>query len=106
MTPTLQEMRLVARAITPPGRTRRFDAWFFVTKASHIAHTMDERPTDELQDLHWLTIDEALRLELPVITVTVLKDLQQRLASDPHLEPSTKLPFYHLKGKNFLRDLI
>ena len=106
ITPTLDPFRLIARAITPPGRTRRFDAWFFVTKASHIAHTLDHRPTDELQDLHWLTIDEALKLELPVITVTVLKDLQERLQHDPTLEPSTDLPFYHLKGKNFLRDLI
>ena len=106
VTPTLSPLRLIARAITPPGRTRRFDAWFFVTKASHIAHTLDERPTDELQDLHWLKIDDALELELPVITVTVLKDLKKRLVSDPTLEPSTELPFYHLKGKNFLRDLI
>ncbi len=106
VTPTLSPLRLVARAITPPGRTRRFDAWFFVTKAEHIAQTLDERPTDELQDLHWLKFEDALQLELPVITVTVLKDLQKRLKTDPTLEPSTKMPFYHLKGKNFLRDLI
>ncbi len=106
VTPTLNNLRLVARAITPPGRTRRFDAWFFVTHANHIAHTLKQRPTDELQDLHWLTIDDALQLELPVITLTVLKDLQTRLEVDPSLEPSTEIPFYHLKGKNFLRDLI
>ncbi|MEP1207946.1 MAG: NUDIX hydrolase [Rhizobiaceae bacterium] len=106
VTPTLDSLRLVARAITPPGRTRRFDAWFFVTKADHIAHTLDQRPTDELQELHWLTIDDALQLELPVITLTVLKDLQTRLKVDPSLEPSTDMPFYHLKGKNFLRELI
>jgi len=106
VTPTLDDFRLVARAITPPGRTRRFDAWFFVTRASHIAHRLEQRPTDELQDLHWLTIDEALKLELPVITVTVLKDLQERLENDPTLQPSTHMPFYHLKGKNFLRELI
>ena len=106
VTPTLDRLRLVARAITPPGRTRRFDAWFFVTHADHIAHKMDVRPTDELQDLHWLTLDEAMELELPVITVTVLKDLQARLREDPTLEPSTELPFYHLRGKMFQRDLI
>ena len=106
VTPTLDPLRLVARAITPPGRTRRFDAWFFVTQASHIAHRLEQRPTDELQDLHWLTIESALQLELPVITVTVLKDLETRLLKDPTLKPTSSLPFYHLKGKNFLRDLI
>ena len=106
VTPTLDPMRLIARAITPPGRTRRFDAWFFVTKAEHIAHRMDIRPTDELQDLHWLSFDEASRLELPVITVTVLNDLQARLEEDPELKPTTDLPFYHMRHKNFLRDLI
>ena len=106
VTPTLSPLRLVARAITPPGRTRRFDTWFFVTKADHIAHTLETRPTEELQDLHWLKIKDALELELPVITVTVLKDLLDRLEVDPTLEPAQDLPFYHLKGKNFLRDLI
>lgn len=106
VTPTLEELRLVARAITPPGRTRRFDAWFFVTKSSHIAHRMQQRPTDELQDLHWLTIRQAIELELPAITVTVLNDLQSRLERDPELAPSAELPFYHLKGKSLLRDLI
>ncbi len=106
--PSLAPMRLIARAITPPGRTRRFDAWFFATSADHIAHRLPEGewPSGELQELVWLTIDEAMKLELPVITVTVLKELQERLKSDPTLAPSTELPFFHLKGKTFLRDMI
>ena len=108
VTPTLDPLRLVARAITPPGRTRRFDAWFFATKAEHIAHRLPEGtgPSGELQDLHWLTLDAAKKLELPVITVTVLDELQKRLAADPSLKPTTEVPFYHLKGKTFLRDMI
>jgi len=106
--PTLDSLRLVARAITPPGRTRRFDAWFFATQAKHIAQRLPEGqwPSGELQDLHWLTIDDAMKLELPVITVTVLEELRKRLETDPTLEPSTDLPFFHLKGKTFLRELI
>ncbi len=108
ITPTLDPLRLIARAITPPGRTRRFDAWFFATKASHIAHRLPEGtgPSGELEDLHWLSIDEAKNLELPVITVTVLDELKRRLTHDPQLQPATKLPFFHLKGKTFLRDMI
>ncbi len=108
ITPTLDPLRLIARAITPPGRTRRFDAWFFATKAEHIAHRLPEGtgPSGELQELVWLTIDEAKELELPVITVTVLEELQKRLIVDPTLKPSTKMPFFHLKGKTFQRDII
>lgn len=104
--PALDPLRLIARAITPPGRTRRFDAWFFTTRADNIALTLPERPTKELEDIHWLTLDDALKLDLPAITVTVLKDLQARLHADPDLKPETELPFYHLRGKQFLREMI
>jgi len=106
--PSLDPLRLIARAITPPGRNRRFDAWFFATPVSHIAHRLPEGtgPSGELQDLHWLTIDEALKLELPVITVTILEELRKRLTKDPQLTPSTQMPFYHLRGSGFVRDLI
>ena len=106
--PTLSPMRLIARAITPPGRTRRFDAWFFASPASHIAHRLPEGtgPSGELQELCWITLDDALELELPVITVTVLGELKARLRDDPQLAPNTRLPFFHLKGKQFLRELI
>jgi len=98
----------VARAITPPGRTRRFDAWFFATRAEHIAHRLPEGtgPSGELQDLHWLNLEQAKQLELPEITVTVLEELQNRLAQDPRLSPTTSVPFFHLKGKMFMRDII
>ena len=108
ITPTLDPLRLIARAITPPGRNRRFDAWFFVTSAEHIAHRLPEGtgPSGELQDLHWLGLEEAKQLELPVITVTVLGELQNRLEQDPTLSPTTQVPFFHLKGKSFVRDVI
>ncbi len=104
--PSLDPLRLVARAITPPGRTRRFDAWFFATFADHVAHELPTGPSGELENLHWLTIDEARKLELPVITVSVLQELEDRLAADPKLKPTTDVPFFHLRGKTFLRDLI
>ncbi len=104
--PSLEPLRLVARAITPPGRTRRFDAWFFATFVDHIAHELPAGPSGELEDLHWLTIDAARKLDLPVITVSVLQELEDRLAADPTLSPTTDVPFFHLRGKTFLRDLI
>ena len=106
VTPALDDFRLIARAITPPGRNRRFDAWFFAVDATTIAHRLDAGPSGELQDLHWLTLDETAKLELPVITATVIAELRDRLSADPDLAPSTRIPFFHLRGKTFLRDLI
>ncbi len=106
--PCLSNLRVVARAITPPGRTRRFDAWFFAAFTSEIADRLPEGrgPTDELEDLHWLSFDEARKLELPRITQTVIGELETRLRNDPQLDPTTKVPFYYLRGDKFQRDLL
>ncbi|MEL6750680.1 MAG: NUDIX hydrolase [Pseudomonadota bacterium] len=104
--PTLSGLRLIARAITPPGRNRRFDAWFFAIQAEAIAHRLPTGPSGELEDLHWLTIEQAHDLELPVITKTILNELSERLKADPDLSPATEIPFHHMKNGTFQRDLI
>ena len=80
--PRLDVLHLVARAITPPYRNRRFDARFFMVDAEHIQGEVHERPTGsgELLDLHWIDLVQAQAMEqLPHITRTVLLALQQRL---------------------------
>jgi 8-oxo-dGTP pyrophosphatase MutT (NUDIX family) len=80
--PRLDVLHLVARAITPPYRNRRFDARFFMVDAVHIQGEVQERPegSGELLDLHWVGVDEAQRMEqLPHVTRTVLGALEQRL---------------------------
>ena len=106
--PKLQNLRLVARAITPPGRPRRFDTWFFAAFTSEIGARLEEGtgPSGELEDLHWLNFDAARKLELPNITNTIIGELEKRLAVDPQLQPTTDVPFYYLRGNAFQRDLI
>ncbi|NQX87116.1 MAG: NUDIX hydrolase [Halioglobus sp.] len=80
--PRLDVLHLIARAITPPYRNRRFDARFFMVDATHIQGGVQEHPegSGELLDLHWVDLLEAQRLEqLPNITRTVLFALEQRL---------------------------
>lgn len=76
--PDLSGLRLVMRAITPPGRTRRFDSRFFLADAEYLANL--DRPhhvgTDELLEVHWFSFDEALTLDLPIITRDVLGRLK------------------------------
>ncbi len=106
--PSLGNLRVVARAITPPGRPRRFDSWFFAAFTSEIAERLPEGrgPTDELEDLHWLSFDRSRELELPRITQTVINELELRLREDPELNPATKVPFFHLRGDSFYRDML
>ena len=103
--PDLAPFRFVARAITPPGRTRRFDTRFFAIDAAHIADRLPEGtgPTGELEDLHWLTIADARALELPRITKVILGELEQRLGRDPAFTPSEPTPFFFMKGKSMMR---
>lgn len=70
--PDLAALTYVARAITPPGRSRRFDARFFRADAASLIDD-DPRPVaDELEEVAWLKADAALSRDLAAITRYVL----------------------------------
>ncbi len=97
--PRLDTMEFIARAITPPNRTRRFDARFFMADASAIAHTLDARENDELLTPCWLTLAEARELDLPSITRTVLDEAEARLSDGT--DSSRPVPFFRFhRGKS------
>jgi len=105
--PSLEGLRFVARAITPPGRVRRFDTRFLAAWRDDVAVALPEGgPTNELEELVWLPLPQAMELDIPLITRTVLGDLQARLADDPDLRPGGPVPFYRMRGNRFLRDLL
>ena len=80
--PDLESVTFVARAITPPGRPRRFDTRFFTVDASHVAHEIKDVITaeSELVELRSVTFPEARKLNLPSITQAVLDDVEERIA--------------------------
>ncbi|HMQ56977.1 MAG TPA: NUDIX domain-containing protein [Rhizobiaceae bacterium] len=106
LAPALAPLRYVARAVTPPGRTRRFDTRFFAAMADSIAHSLPEFPSGELESLQWLTFDEALAIEAPPITHTVIALVRDRLASDPKLEGDMPVPGYFMRHGKFVRDMV
>ena len=75
-------LRFVFRAITPPGRTRRFDARFFLADAAALADDPDDfgKAADELSHLRWVPLAEARALDLPFITEIVLAEIAHLLA--------------------------
>ncbi len=75
--PDARALRFVFRAITPPGRPRRFDARFFLADASALAGDPDDfgAACDELSRLHWVSLAQARALDLPRITQVVLEQV-------------------------------
>lgn len=89
-------LRFVFRAITPPGRTRRFDARFFLVDAAHLDGDADDfsGAEDELSHLHWIDLKQARALDLPFITEVVLAEITAILGG----APDQGVPFFDNSG--------
>lgn len=95
--PNAKNMDLIFRAITPPGRTRRFDARFFLVNAENIHGDLDDfsNASGELSHLQWIGLTAAESLDLPIITQIVLKEVQSIMnGSSPK-----GYPFYYHEGE-------
>lgn len=105
--PDISRLRLVARAITPPGRSRRFDTRFFAMFADEIDLNFDDlRASDELENLEWIDIAETGRLKMPDITLAVLADIYEMLRQTPELSFESPVPFYYMRQGKFVREII
>ncbi len=91
--PDPRPLSFVFRAITPPGRPRRFDARFFLADALALAGDPDDfsRASDELSHLQWIPLDEVRNFRLPFITEVVLAEVAAAL---PDLGPPASVPFF------------
>ncbi len=76
--PDLAPLTLVARAITPPARPRRFDARFFTVDARHFASLDPGAGSGELDEIAWFDWEAALALDLPSITRAILAEVAAR----------------------------
>jgi 8-oxo-dGTP pyrophosphatase MutT (NUDIX family) len=104
--PDLASMHFIARAITPPGRPRRFDTRFFAADAAAIAHRVEGvvGPDAELVELVWLPITEVERLEMPTITKVALQELEARSAAG--FGHDLPVPFYRMLHHRFVREVL
>jgi 8-oxo-dGTP pyrophosphatase MutT (NUDIX family) len=104
--PDLSALHFVGRAITPPGRPRRFDARFFTMDASAVAHRIDgvTGPDAELVELIWMPLSDAKQLDMPAVTGVMLEELDVRIADG--LRHDSPVPFYRMLRGNFMRELL
>lgn len=91
--PSPDGLAFVFRAITPPGRPRRFDARFFVADAARLKTDPDDfsRAEDELSHLQWIPLDKVRDFDLPFITQVVLAEIAGNL---PNLDAPASVPFF------------
>lgn len=104
--PDLAQIHLIARAVTPPRRPKRFDTRFFTADASAIAHKIDGvvGPDSELVELTWVPIEEATHLDMPTITGIVLEELAARVAAG--MGHALPVPYYFMIERQFFRELL
>jgi len=106
--PSLSALRLFARAITPPGNSRRFDTWFFLARASEVGYAPEDGfdPDGELEELQWISPKKAITENTREITRVMLVELINRLADDPDLSDDYPAPEYRTVGNRFRKSLI
>ncbi len=106
--PPLEHMDFIARAITPAYHTRRFDTRFFLVHDRFI-HNDPEQISEisgELNEIRWLTLDQARKLDLPTITRWVIDRVEARLKLDPNKQLIQPAPFVRfIKGTMLSEEL-
>jgi 8-oxo-dGTP pyrophosphatase MutT (NUDIX family) len=102
MAPALDGLAFVMHAVTPPGRPRRFNARFFAIDAERISGDMTDG-TGELLKIHWFTLDEAVKLKIPAITVRALDVIEARLSRGKLTDPNHPIPWSKtVRGKRVM----
>ena len=85
--PALDGLDYLCRAVTPPQQPIRFNARFLVADAALAQGSL--AGSGELTDLRWYAVEEALALDLAVVTRAVLGQLTGWLAMP---EPARRAP--------------
>ena len=73
--PALGHLHYLCRAITPPDRSIRFDARFFVVDARYV--TGAAAGSAELEDPRWYSVADALHADIPPATRAVLGEFER-----------------------------
>ncbi|MCO5730618.1 NUDIX domain-containing protein [Rhizobium sp. SSA_523] len=102
--PDLSSLRLIGRAVTPPGAVRRFDNRFFATFVDEAQVDLGNlQSSTELTDFHWLDLAALDSVRLPPILTAVAGDLKILLESEPSLPFGSQAYAYSFRKGEFVR---
>ena len=95
LVPDASNFKFVFRAITPPGRPRRFDARFLYLDADTLSEEINledfSGASNELSHLQWIPIHEVRKFDLPFITEVVFAEVISNLSKNMKLK---RVPFF------------
>ena len=99
LVPDASNFKFVFRAITPPGRPRRFDARFLYLDADTLSEEINledfSGASNELSHLQWIPIHEVRKFDLPFITEVVFAEVISNLSKNMNLK---RVPFFQNDG--------
>lgn len=105
--PDLSVLRFVARAVTPPGRVRRYDTRFFCCFADEAGiDTADMTDSEELVELQWLDIEDNSSLNMAPITRMVLEDVTNFMIGGRSLQFESPVRQYFERRGIFTRGFL
>ncbi len=100
--PELGRLDYFFRAITPPGRPRRFDARFLVAEADDAMGEITEGD-GELLDAAFFPMDAARDLDIAGITRIALAEFERWVADPPKPDPERPVPLSRfLRGRYYI----
>ena len=100
LAPALRCLAYVGRAITPVPYPIRFHARFFVADASYVQGSLAE--DRELEDLRWVALREAGRLDMADVQAFMLAHAEKSLERR-HDPPGAKPLFTQRAGARYVR---
>ncbi|MEP1443573.1 MAG: NUDIX hydrolase [Hyphomicrobiales bacterium] len=94
----LSKLAYIARAITPPGRNRRFDTRFFIADVGSYLDNQKAQSSEELEDVRWVTFKEIEELPLHFITKRILLSAKSALDLPNFGKVQPNVAFYRPKA--------
>ncbi len=106
--PSPRSLVPLARAITPPGLPRRFDARFFLAPAECLLERPDPivPPSDEFDSVIWLRRSELKTYRTAQITERVLDEAFRRIDAGTAGDPTAPFPFFRRRGEDFVTEYL
>jgi len=100
--PALEGLDYFFRAITPPGRPRRFDARFLVAQAEGITGEIGTGD-GELLDVEFRSLDDTRALDIAGITRIALAEFERWIAAPHAPDPNRLVPLSKfLRGRYYI----
>jgi len=96
--PTLENIEVFGRAVTPPHRDKRFDTWFFLARLGKETSARPFKNSAELVDTGWFSFTQMKELKMHRATQMMIGQLETYLEYD---NPPNDIFYSRVVGRKF-----